>query len=356
MYKRHYAFALLVLVAGLPGRVHAQPIVTSASLSSPTTLVVNGSNFGSHGSYGGSAAFLNAAWQNFETGQLAGGNMFLENKATYQWSAESTGARANSRFYARKVFVDNEGGEIGLNQAGTTGKWFISFWMQVDTVADQQSGKFFRIWGDNADVYLSTGAGDLNIRGYSECSSCSPAPTTVWGSASQFVPNTWQRVDIEMSQSPDWVAVYLDGRLQWRRSSTLSGSEQQKWIPSPMGGNGHTLGLGGMLDAPYRGWPTNGFWKFDDIYVDYTYARVELGNASTWAACTRKEIQIPRQWSASQITIDVNQGSFSAGTQAYLYVVDANGSVNATGYPIKIGSSSTTLAVPAAPTNVLVRP
>jgi hypothetical protein len=33
----------------------------------------------------------------------------------------------------------------------------------------------------------------------------------------------------------------------------------------------------------------------------------------------------------------VNQGSFQAGETAYLFVVDADGNVNPTGFPIVIG-------------------
>jgi len=84
----------------------------------------------------------------------------------------------------------------------------------------------------------------------------------------------------------------------------------------------------------------------DDVYIDNTQARVLIGNASTFAASTHREIQIPSAWSDSSITIKVNQGSFVKDNTAYLYVVDANGAVNSSGYPITIESGA---PAPSAP-------
>lgn len=65
------------------------------------------------------------------------------------------------------------------------------------------------------------------------------------------------------------------------------------------------------------------FWE--SVYVDNTWARVELGNASTYGACTNLEIQIPTSWSSSSITFTANRGSFGVGaTTRYLYVTDSS--------------------------------
>lgn len=72
----------------------------------------------------------------------------------------------------------------------------------------------------------------------------------------------------------------------------------------------------------------------DDIYVDRTRARVEIGDAATWSGCRRREVQIPTSWSDTQITVSVNQGRFANGAAAYLYVVNRDGSVNARGVPL----------------------
>ena len=78
---------------------------------------------------------------------------------------------------------------------------------------------------------------------------------------------------------------------------------------------------------------------WDDIYIDSTQARVEIGNENTFATCTHREIQIPTAWESdgTEITITMNQGSFSNGDTVFLYVVDSAGVVNTTGYEVIIG-------------------
>jgi hypothetical protein len=87
----------------------------------------------------------------------------------------------------------------------------------------------------------------------------------------------------------------------------------------------------------------------DDIYVQDTRARVEIGNASTWSACTQREIQKPTSWSNGTISFTLNQGTFRSGQQVYLYVVDASGQVNAAGYPMVIGSGQVATAPTPTP-------
>ena len=342
------AFAALIH----PLTVGAQPVVSSVSQQtsgSTPVLVVSGSQFGTHGNFNpsGTGGFLNAAWRDFEDGQFNGGNMFLDDKGSpSQWSLPTSGNRPNSLRYIRKVYVNSRLGDFRYMAALSPNKWFVSFWFMEDVNSRQQSGKFWRQYYSTTDIepniYLvSGGVNGMSLRGFAECRACSPSPTTVWGSPDSFVGNQWHRVDIEIAQSPDWFAVYMDGVLQWRRSSTLSGSEDQQWLPGSISPTDQPMQFGSMLDdSSTENWPANGFYAFDDIYVDYTYARVELGNASTWAACTRREIQLPRQWAASSITVQLNKGAFNNGQVAYLYVVDSSGKVNANGFPVTIGNTA----------------
>ena len=77
---------------------------------------------------------------------------------------------------------------------------------------------------------------------------------------------------------------------------------------------------------------------YDDIYIATgtgARARVEIGNASTYAACTNLAVCTPTSWGASSITATVRTGSFTTGT-AYLYVTDSDGATNSTGYEITL--------------------
>jgi len=90
----------------------------------------------------------------------------------------------------------------------------------------------------------------------------------------------------------------------------------------------------------------------DDIYFDNTRARVEIGNASTWNSCTRRELQVATAWSNTGVTFTVSPGVFNSGAQAYLYVVDAQGVANSQGFPITLGEGA---AAPEPPQNVTVQ-
>ena len=74
---------------------------------------------------------------------------------------------------------------------------------------------------------------------------------------------------------------------------------------------------------------------YDDVYFDNSWARVEIGDNQDFDSCTHREIQIPTAWSESSIAFTVNQGAYSNGDTAYLFVVDAEGNPS-NGYPITL--------------------
>ena len=63
------------------------------------------------------------------------------------------------------------------------------------------------------------------------------------------------------------------------------------------------------------------------LYADTVYNRVLIGDQPTLAASTHREIQIPQTWSdngtTAEISIVFNQGAFTSGSTAYIFVVDA---------------------------------
>jgi hypothetical protein len=78
---------------------------------------------------------------------------------------------------------------------------------------------------------------------------------------------------------------------------------------------------------------------YDDVYIDNSWARVEIGDASIYDNCTHREIQIPTSWSSNAISIKVNTGSFASGDIVYLFVIDPDGSVSP-GYKMTVGSDA----------------
>ena len=104
-----------------------------------------------------------------------------------------------------------------------------------------------------------------------------------------------------------------------------------------------------VLNLPgYGRYDSNSVIYYDDVYIaigDGARARVEMGNASTYSASTNLALITPTAWGDTSITATVRQGQFDAEESAYLYVVHADGSVNATGYPVTIGAGAPAQAV-----------
>lgn len=142
------------------------------------------------------------------------------------------------------------------------------------------------------------------------------------------------------------VRLWFDGQLIASSDAYLTvAGNQGHWNHVRVGYyHAHDGIPGGCADSPGDAY---GWW--DDVYIDNTQARVEIGNAPTYAASTHREIQIPSAWSPTSVQVRVNQGSFGAGQSAWLYLVDPSGSVNAQGYPITFGGSAGDSMAPGAP-------
>jgi len=76
----------------------------------------------------------------------------------------------------------------------------------------------------------------------------------------------------------------------------------------------------------------------DDVYIDDTRARVFIGNSNTVANCGIREMQLPTAWAGGSITVTVNTGAFADSTNAYLYVVESDGTPS-NAFTITIGEA-----------------
>ena len=77
---------------------------------------------------------------------------------------------------------------------------------------------------------------------------------------------------------------------------------------------------------------------YDSLYLDDTWHHVLLYPEATWSSRTNCEIQIPTAWNDGEIILSARAGSLSNGSQAYLYVINANHAVNETGYPVTVSN------------------
>jgi hypothetical protein len=85
-------------------------------------------------------------------------------------------------------------------------------------------------------------------------------------------------------------------------------------------------------------WPASTTkWYLDSIYLDNSFARVEVCDSSTWSARAHCEMQPASTWSEGTITSTLTSGNFTPGQSVYLYVVSEDGTVNSSGYKMQLG-------------------
>jgi hypothetical protein len=76
----------------------------------------------------------------------------------------------------------------------------------------------------------------------------------------------------------------------------------------------------------------------DSLYIDNSWARVEICDAPSWDSRKHCEVQPITDWAEGKVSAKFNSGSFSVGQVVYAYLTDANGAVNSSGIKFAIGA------------------
>ena len=232
----------------------------------------------------------------------------------------------------------------GFNFSGTPNQWYASWWF----MSNARTGKYSRIansadqvnetmtWGGNP---LSNPASYIYWNGgYCTCSNssnCGSNGSYDYGSPQDPPANQWNFMEILWDNQNHTYQTKINGVTNngsagpINYAGTASGSAVS--CPSTTMNQIWKIGLddnGTNLQNSHTG----------EIYIDSTFSRVMLGDASTYANSRHFEMQPPTSWATGSISINVNQGSFANGSTAYLYVVDSAGAVNSDGAAITFGS------------------
>lgn len=322
---------------------NATPVISSATITVTHGAIasVAGSAFGPKSE---AAPFK---WDNFENGIA---NNPLSSTGWTHYNAGSTYPQiSTTQSYAgtRSAFAHliPDGNNEGFPTAGLHGlstKYFYASYQYRWEVTGGAMGsgfiKLLRANGPNA-FYISRprfytslhpgGTSPLLNAGYSYTS----ADADGAGEASSNVPQgTWNRLEVYYKLSQP--AGSATGTLQtWANLVRKVNLTSQMTLPT---GQASATIENFLLPFMASNLPGGVELRMyvDDIYVDNTQARIEIGNAATWAACTRREIQIPTTWSNTSASFTVNRGALSDGA-AWVYVVHANGRPSA-GFPITL--------------------
>jgi hypothetical protein len=327
----------------------------SGTFSNGNSVTITGSGFGTKST----AAPL--VFDNFEAGSA--GTKVGTNKAVVgQWHDGSGSTvpvysteqvRAGSK--AAKLSTQGGAYALSLNQNGTFPVVYMDWWVKVrqyDNVS--RNWKPWRLYGANDSlqvnaVIMCNGSG-MSV----EDKTAGSGAGGFWWEGGGFANGQWQhyQVLLKASSSPGAadgvVRQYINGELVSNHSGVVTRAQSAHWSNIRIG---HYWAMDGVTECGANG---GADIFLDNVYVDTNWAHIEIGNASTYAASTQREVQIPTAWSANAITVNVNSGTFASGSTAYVYVVDSSGNVNSNGIPVKIGAGSITapITAPLPPTQV----
>jgi len=353
-----------VSICGAFQALAAQPVIDSIAgvVANGTVVTIHGSSLGTK------KQGPPLKYDNFENGTV-GQN--LGNGWQTSGSADAGTAKLpaydNSKprgSSSKSVMLDfttvptQYGCQFGLWPYNPGTKLYISAWAYMTTTGGEtRNMKPIRIWGDYPynpvspyELIGSTGFGGgwrypcvlidymwgatVGYSGLIQVYSVPSKQTTKWvpDGMTKFPKDKWVHWELYADAGTPGLA---NGSAYWYQDGVIAASMSNIEM-LPVGYNWTQIMIGHYFAVDSNG--AHCFQWWDDVYIDNTRARVEISNSATWAGAIHREIQIPSSWSASDIAITVNLGSFSPSDTLYLYVVDSDGNVNSMGYALTKGS------------------
>lgn len=371
LFGLRQAVLVSVLFGLFSSFANAAPSVSSISgeVGHNNSVVINGSSFSNK------AQAAPVAWDNLEDGSCntsaTVGNWSRVNDLSISTSNQRHG---NSQYNAGHNFTS----ESWANFTGGSDapKWFVQYWFYLDNDFSFSSSmennlgniKIFRMW--------STGSGSNNLRlqllsRYTSDLVVESADQGHGGYGVGWTPVTATHDTISEAFGHNRPGEILPGDLGWREyanditkgawhlfqfqygessrdayNGTLKWWIDGKLVVDVDDVRTRTSSQPSSMRPLVVGWYNShgtsadgsDHFYLDDAYIDNTWARVEIGDRSTYSQCTLREIQNPLTWSDSSVSIQVNQGQFEPGQIAFIFVVDEDGTPSP-GYRITFGES-----------------
>lgn len=329
----------------------------SGTVSENQEVKIEGTDFGVNNS---PAPILKDDFENGETGEL------LQNEAWTGGGDEGRFSTANPRTGDQSAHwhFDKGGYYHKYQNIGDRDTVYVTFWVYNSGVtgSNMKSVRVTNSDDSNSDHPEYTGNPRLYTR------------TDVYSTWDNFRVNGSIHAD-DGTTIDGYFAETRADRGEWHRVEFYYqlndfGSSNGKAYFCKVGGTCDTLTDieprtedGSTFDTLFLGQGLAGFEEeedspgdiyIDDLYVSGSKARVEIGNNENFHDCTYREIQTPKKWGDSDITININKGTFEDNENAYLFIVDREGNVSS-GYPINFDEYSKEEALPE-PNNLAVNP
>jgi hypothetical protein len=332
------ATACLALVVGAGGALGAPSISsTSGTFSHGNSVTVSGSGFGTKST---AAPALFEDFEDGTDGDLLSGTSFwmvCSDNPTADKPQFSDDELRHSRSALSAKFTEYTGQDIAYSpDLGLDGqRVYIDLWMRFQwaSLDKQHQNKLFKLQSD------------VNDNGSSNPASYPLITVYYWrydgGSTSTYIPFAnsggiivqdsisppadapgWEHWQMELLTND---IGYADGEYRAWRNGILVAEAYNLEIRLEGEDYFKCLWLGRFLGNHDGTLSTTHY--YDDVCVDESWARVEVGDRPDWYDCAVRELQIPSQWSTSSIAATLKQNSLKAGA-AWLYVFDGDGNVS----------------------------
>ena len=253
---------------------------------------------------------------------------------------------------------DSEGAYVGLTAESAVNETaedlpttlYIDYWMRMTEAVASTADNFkilrhHRYTGsDNGGLGFVSGSSAAPLQHFGSSEGSWQGISGGWDTeiALGDLDDTWVHLQfVTRWTSPDGMAIiYVDGV----RASNLTGrnfTSRANWFFETQGLND-------------TGNPGQYLVYFDDIYIDTSFARVEICAGASYSSKGHCEIQRPSAWNATSITATVYRGTFGATDAAYVYVCDSDNSCDSSGYAVTFGDDPGGGA--SAPVRIRIRP
>lgn len=280
---------------------------------------------------------------NYEIGTFSPGDTFLVEGTKY--TGRVLGFPTNTKSYASLVFSDRaiiSAKALGkrLIKTGSAGEILTGgeavVAIPTSPYTSDGANKFLRVWDnpDGKNFRLSWTATEL---AFGTVSNGAPVPNKwyTWPG----VEEQWNHAELEIDLKSLVLRAWVNNEL-FVNVSLASAARDKDFSP--------TVSLLGW-DGQYQYYQLT---EFGDIYFDNSLQRVVVSNRPTWSEASvspftvatssgsvkprLKEVQYPVRWTDTEIEAEIYVGAYDhcAVDGLYLFVADASGSFNETGYKL----------------------
>lgn len=360
--------ALLGLVLALAPAAFAQPDIQSVegTVADGETVTIRGVQFGTK------SPAAPIKFESFETAGAVDGQRVNALQPEWIDPGDPDGAHYESDYAHTGQFsasnaspspwVAHENFKTNYFDTGLQEQLYCSYWWRYNGGSTSDYSMNIKL----ARLNSLSGAGNwYNGVGSTTVNNCSPSEPTPGGDCDYTTGtgnydivrenlgeiemnvdlNAWNRIDIHKSLSTPGVA---DGHIFCWNVSLGDYDIDKTSLITRAASDDFQLDLVALPLMWANQYDTSARFSLcvDDVYIDNTLARIELGDNPDFRSCRHREMQLPVTWNAegTVLTAQIRQGTLPNG-EAWLFVVDADGEASE-GFSVTFGQEQEIAPIP----------